>query len=233
MLFAAGTAFEHVMDTQHWHFFESLHWGLHLPWFVTKYMLLELLAAGLILAIYLPLAKRAQDGTPVKGRFYNAFEALLTFIRDEVAKPNLGEHDADHYVPFLWTLFLFILFNNLLGMFPWMGSPTANIYMTGAMALMVFIVIHVAAIAKMGFIHYVGSLWPHMDVPYGIGILLKPMIFFIELFGTVIKSGVLAVRLFANMLAGHSVLAVILSFVVTSVGAGLLLWSTITVASVL
>jgi F-type H+-transporting ATPase subunit a len=216
----------------HWKFIESLGIVFQLPARLSRYMVLELVAAALVMAIYIPLARRIQRGDPPKGAWDNAFESVLTFIRDEVAKPNLGEHDADRYVPFLWTLFLFILVNNLLGMLPWMGSPTANIYMTGALAAMVFCVIHGSAIAKMGLFHYIASLWPHMDVPYGLGFVLKPMIFVIELGGTVIKSGVLAVRLFANMLAGHSVLAVILGFVVTSVGAGILLWTSITVASV-
>src|SRR5438132_2067871 len=61
----------------------------------TKYAILEVIAAGLIVAIYVPLAKRAQSGEPPKGAFQNFFEILLTFVRDDIAKPNLGEHDAD------------------------------------------------------------------------------------------------------------------------------------------
>ena len=72
-------------------------------------MILELVAAALILLIYIPLARRSQDGELPKGRWWNAFESLLTFVRNEIAKPNLGENDADKYVPYLWTLFLFLL----------------------------------------------------------------------------------------------------------------------------
>ena len=157
----------------------------------------------------------------------------MTFIRDEVAKPNIGEHDADRHVPFLWTLFLFILFCNLLGMIPFLGSPTANIFVTGALALIAFLAIRSAAIAKLGFIHYLESLWPHLDVPLIIGIFLKPMICAIEIVGDVIKGGVLAVRLFANMFAGHTVLAVILLFIIMARNSGLFLWGSITIASVL
>src|SRR6516162_1972756 len=143
----------------------------------TKYMILEVIAAGLMIAIYVPLAKRAQSGEPPKGAFQNFFEILLTFVRDDIAKPNLGEHDADRYVPFLWTLFLFILFCNLLGLVPYAGSPTANIYMTGGLALCAFFAIHGSAIAKMGVGHYVKSMWPHLDIPiwgvsFGINLLV-------------------------------------------------------------
>jgi F-type H+-transporting ATPase subunit a len=200
---------------------------------ISKFMLLELIAAGLTAAIYIPLARRIQSGEPPRGAWDNFFEAILTFIRDDIAKPNIGEHDADKYVPFLWTLFLFILFSNLLGMIPNFGSPTGNLYVTGALALCAFVALHGAAIAKMGFGHYVKSLWPHLDVPFGMGYLLKPMIFAIELMGTVIKSAVLAVRLFANMFAGHTVLAMILAFIVTAVGASAMIWGLVVSASVL
>jgi F-type H+-transporting ATPase subunit a len=200
---------------------------------ISKFMILELVAAGLILAIFIPMARRLASGEPPRGAWDNAFDSVLAFIREEIAKPNIGEHDADKYVPFLWTLFLFVLFNNLLGMLPWMGSPTANLYMTGALALIAFVMMHGAAMVKMGFFHYWKAIWPHMDVPFPMGYFLKPMIFAIELFGTVIKSGVLAVRLFANMFAGHTVLAMILGFIVLAGNAMPLLWGGITVASVL
>jgi F-type H+-transporting ATPase subunit a len=239
--------FAEIQDTLHWELLPSLGLSFHLPhigepelgagvvWFhgITKFMVLEVIAAALVYAVYVPLARRLQSGQPPRGAWDNAFETLLTFIRSEVAVPNLGKHDADKYVPFLWTLFLFILFSNLLGMFPFMGSPTANLYVTGALAVCAFVVMHGVAIAKVGFGHYVKSLWPHMDVPFGMGTILKPMIFVIELFGTVIKSGVLAVRLFANMFAGHTVLAMILSFIITAVGASAVIWGMVTGASVL
>ena len=141
------------MDSDTWEFFNAavrrqVEW--HLPAFdihirlahhrfqITKFMILELIAAALILLIYVPLARRSQRGELPKGRWWNAFESLLTFVRNEIAKPNLGEKDADKYVPYLWTLFLFLLFCNLLGMFPFMGSPTASIWVTGALACTAF-----------------------------------------------------------------------------------------------
>jgi F-type H+-transporting ATPase subunit a len=249
---------QEVMDSPHWTILTHLGGedGLHVPLLnlgffqLTRFMVLELIAAGLIIAIFVPLARWAARSPTPRGAFWNAFESLLTFIRDEVAKPTLSapeghhgeehahhghrpEDDADKYVPFLWTAFLFVLFCNLLGLIPTFGSPTASIYVTGALALCSFVVMHGAAIAKMGLVPYVKSLWPPMDIPLGMGYVLKPMIFVIELMGTVIKSGVLAVRLFANMFAGHMVLGMILYFIVMVANTSVLLWTGVTMASVL
>jgi len=230
---------------------------------ITKFMLLEVIAAVLILVIFIPLTRWAAKGGAPKGPFWNAFESLLTFIRNEVAKPNLGEEEADTYVPFLWTMFLFILFCNLLGMLPLMGSPTASIWMTLGLAIIAFVLMHGCAIAKMGPWKYLKSLWPHVEImpfpgapagghghnghghdshdPHGhapaappasgpvplwhwplwllataFGTVISGMIFVIELAGTFIKSGVLALRLFANMFAGHLVLAAILLLIVSA-----------------
>jgi F-type H+-transporting ATPase subunit a len=241
-------AFNHVSDATHWEFFESffghpVEWKLPaipMPWGefrLTKFMILEVIAAGLIMLIYIPLARRAQSGALPKGWRWNMFEVLLTFVRNEIARPNLGgEHhpeEADRYVPFLWTLFLFILFLNLLGMFPFAGSPTASIWVTGGLAIIAFFVMHGAAIAKEGVGRYFKSLWPHIDVPY-VGWMFSTMIFVIEFIGTFIKSGVLAIRLFANMFAGHLVLAFLLFFIYLAGQVGsYILFGGVTLASVL
>ena len=154
-------------------------------------------------------------------------------MRNEIARPSLGEHDADKYVPFLWTMFLFILFNNLLGMIPFGGSATASVYVTGALALCVFFAIHGSAVAKMGFVHYLESMWPHIDVPFPMGIFIKPLVFIIEIVGICVRNAVLAVRLFANMFAGHMVLAMILLFIKMAANVHPGLWATITIGSVL
>jgi F-type H+-transporting ATPase subunit a len=234
------SALEHVSDSNDWELFDTL--GIHIPlgWFTiagyrvpTKFMLLELIAAGLILAIYIPLAQRLRTGEPPRGWWDHCFEVLLTFVREEVAKPAIGEHDADRYVPFLWTMFLFILFNNLLGMLPFGASPTGQIYVTGALAVCVFFAIHGSAVAKMGFGHYLLSLFPHMDVPLGMKIILVPFVFVIEVIGVLVRNAVLAVRLFANMFAGHMVLATILLFILMAGHQPFGLWGTITATSVL
>jgi F-type H+-transporting ATPase subunit a len=230
---------EHVMDVVFW-----APGGFKV---LTRYMLIEALAAVLIVAIYIPIARRAQDGGHPRGGWWNGFEVLLTFIREDVAKPAIGEHDADRYVPFLWTMFLFILFCNLLGMVPFLGSPTANIWATGALALVAFFAIHAPAVAKMGFGHYLSTMWPQVDIPLpqsgfigfrwlaGFAVfLLKLLICVIEVIGLIIKNSVLAVRLFANMLAGHAVLTMLLLFILMAAEAGAAfgLQATITVGSV-
>jgi F-type H+-transporting ATPase subunit a len=196
-------------------------------------MILEVLAAVLIVAIYVPLARRAQSGELPKGFIWNTFESLLTFVRNQVAVPNIGAHDADRFVPFLWTLFLFVLFCNLLGLFPFLGSPTASITVTGVMALFSFLIIHGAAVAKMGPLGYMKSYVPHLDVPFKLNYFIVPMIVGIEALGHLIKAFVLAVRLFANMFAGHTVLAVILLFIVMAKDTALYLFGPITIFSVL
>jgi F-type H+-transporting ATPase subunit a len=225
-------AFSHVSDTNTWEFFETLGLVWHIPFGLSKYKILMILAALLIVAIYLPLASRSRNGDAPKGKWWNCWESILTFIRDQLAKPYIG-HDADRYVPYLWTTFLFILFCNLFGMFPFGGSPTASFTVTGALALCTFCYIHGAAIYKMGLKHYFQSYLPHLDVPFGMGYVIVPMIAVIEFLGNFIKAFVLAVRLFANMFAGHVVLAFLLFFIVELRHADRLLFWGVTVSSVL
>jgi F-type H+-transporting ATPase subunit a len=116
-------------------------------------------------------------------------------------------------VPFLWTIFFFVLALNLFGMIPWMGSPTGSLAVTSTLALITFFVVIGAGMQKLGTFGMIKSLVPHMDLPFPIKIFLVPFIFCIELFGLLVKHGVLAVRLLANMMAGHVVLAVILAFI--------------------
>lgn len=254
----AANAFEHVLDTNVWHFFENLHIELVLPPWLSKYKILMVLAALLILAIFIPLARRVQTGEAPRGVFWNFFEAILSFIRDNIAKPYIGHdehgHDKDHghdkshapdahgqpaahaaaagavahavahargevseadrYVPFLWTVFLFVLVCNLLGLVPFMGSPTASISVTGALALLAFLTIHGSAIAKMGFGNYMKALVPPIDLPLGMKIFILIILAPIEFLGHFIKAFVLAVRLFANVFAGHMVLAMLMLFIV-------------------
>jgi F-type H+-transporting ATPase subunit a len=228
-------ALSHVLDSYGFEFFPSLGAEFFFPpaWHVTKFAVLMVLAALLMLGIYIPLARRVQTGEPPRGVAWNLFESILTFIRDKVAKPYIGEHDADKYVPFLWTLFLFVLFCNLLGMFPFLGSPTASITVTLVLAGISFLVIHGASIAANGVGGYLKSFVPHFDVPFGMGYFLIPMMVVIEVVGHFIKAFVLAVRLFANMFAGHTVLAMILSFITMAAGAAAYLFWSISIISAL
>lgn len=227
----AANAYEHVLDTNHWHFFETKHLEWAIPWPLTKYKILMLAAAALIMLIFIPLALAAQSGKPPRGLFWNAFESLLTFVRDQLAKPYLG-HDADKYVHYLWTVFLFILFCNLFGLIPFMGSPTASISVTAALATATFFFIHGSAVYKMGWKHYFESYVPHMDLPFGMGYVIPYLIAVLEFLGNFIKAFVLAVRLFANIFAGHMVLAMILLFIVTMAHSRPVMFWGVTVSSV-
>jgi F-type H+-transporting ATPase subunit a len=258
-----------VQDHQgQWVIFERFLDGVALPLFsfkvggyefhFTKFMFLELVAAAIILAISIPLAKKIQTGGLPQGYLWNFLETILLFIRDEIVRPNLDDphphhhgddhghgghaahpdqHAGDKYLPFMWTLFMFILMMNLLGMIPFMGSPTASIWVTGGLALISFAMMHGAAIVKQhgNVFAYLKSLWPKIDVPF-VGVVFSLLIFLIELGGTVIKAGVLAVRLFANMFAGHMVLGMILFFIYlvgSKDGASLAVWTGVSLASVL
>ena len=226
----AESAFDHVQDTYSWHLFFDRY--IDLPWPVSKYVILMLLASVAILLIYVPIANKAKDGSPPRGYWWNCFEIMLEFVRDEVARPCLG-HDTDRYVPYLWTTFLFILFCNLGGLFPFLASPTASFTVTAALAFVTFFFIHGGAVARMGVWNYLKSYVPHVDVPFGMGYFIVPLIIFIEAIGNVIKCFVLAIRLFANVFAGHVVLAFILFFIVLVKNEGPFLFWGVTVSSVL
>jgi len=185
---------------------------------VTKFMILEVVGAVLVAVIFIRLAKLVRTGEKPQGKFWNFFEAMLLFIRDDVARPAIGKHDADKFLPFIWTIFFFVLGCNLLGMVPWAGSPTGALATTGMLAMITFITVLVAGSAKLGPIGFWKAQVPHMDLPLVLAIFLIPGIFLIEVMGLLIKHFVLAVRLLANMMAGHLVLAVILAFIAAAWG---------------
>lgn len=204
---------------------------LPMDFVLTKFMVIEALVAIICILLFGWLASRTKLGFAAKGGVANLLEAFLVFIRDEIARPTIGKKDADDYLPFLWTLFFFVLGCNLFGMIPWMGSPTGSLAVTGVMALMTFITVCGIGIAKYGLTGFLEIQVPHMDLPKPVALLLVPMIFAIELFGLLVKHFVLAVRLLANMLAGHIVLAVIIGFIGYTAGA--LIWWGVAPVSVL
>ncbi len=180
---------------------------------LTKFMVLELIAALILVVIFVPLARQARGGGRPVGRLWNLFEAMVVFIRDQVARPTIGKHEGDKFSPFLLTLFFFVLTCNLLGMLPWAGSPTGAIGTTGALALITYCTVVLAGSVKLGPIGYWVAQVPHMDLSPGLSLVLKPMIFVIEVLGNWIKHFVLAVRLLANMVGGHVVLATLIAFI--------------------
>jgi F-type H+-transporting ATPase subunit a len=202
-------------------------------------MVLELVVAILMVVFFVGLAKTIRGGVLPRHRFGNMLEAMLVYFRDKVARPCIGGHDADRFVPFLWTIFFFVLGCNLMGMLPWMGSPTGALGTTAALAFVTFLTVIISGMLKLGTIGFWKAQVPHMDLSLTLGgvnfepvlkTLLLPMIFVIEVVGLLIKHCVLAVRLLANMMAGHVVLAVIVAFIAAS--AQSLWWYAVMPASV-
>jgi F-type H+-transporting ATPase subunit a len=198
----------------------------------TKFMLIELIVAILMCVFFVGLARAIKGGALARGRFRNMLEAMLLYFRDGVARPCIGGHDADRFVPFLWTIFFFILGCNLFGMIPWMGSPTGSLAVTGALAFITFLVVIGSGMKKLGAWGFWKAQVPHLEMPLGVKVFLVPMIFSIEVLGLLIKHGVLAVRLLANMMGGHVVLAVVVAFIAAS-AQFVVLWYAVTVTSVL
>ncbi len=198
---------------------------------ITKFMVLELIAAIVLVVVFSRLASKLKRDGVAKGTLANALEAMVVFIRDEVAKPAIGGHDADKFLPFLLTLFFFVLACNLFGMLPWAGSATGALATTGALALVTFATVVVSGMVKLGPVGFWTGQVPHMELPLALAIMLKPMIFFIEILGMFIKHFILAMRLLANMMAGHLVLAVIMAFI--SASAAYVAWYAVAPASVL
>jgi F-type H+-transporting ATPase subunit a len=143
--------------------------------------------------------KKGQGVSIAPTGFQNAIEPVITFVRDEVAKPNLGAKSA-RYMPYLLTVFFFILINNLVGLIPGSANVTGNIAFTALLGIISFIVI-LASSNK----HYWGHIF-NPPVPFGIKIIMVP----IEIMGIFTKPFALIIRLFANMISGH---IIILSFI--------------------
>ena len=218
---------EHAMD----HPTIELPWGrggtvVELPFInlgpvhfqLTRFMVMEVLAAGLIVLVMVPLARHVARRPVSRGPFMNAFEALVLFIRDKVARPSIGGHGADQFVPYLLTVFFFILFNNLFGLLPAGASATVNINVTAVLAIATLGAVIYAGMKASGPVGFWVKLVPSMDVPIALKVFLWPLMFAIELLGLLIRHFVLAIRLFANMLAGHVVLGVILGFILLAGG---------------
>ncbi|MCL5291673.1 MAG: F0F1 ATP synthase subunit A [Actinobacteria bacterium] len=143
----------------------------------------------------------------VVGGLKGGVEAILEFIRNEIVIENIGREGLVWY-PFITALFFFILFNNLLGLLPGSFTPTSNINTTATLAIIVFLSVIVQGMIKKGPIKY----WLKL-VPKGVPAFLGPFLFIIEFVSLLAKPLSLAVRLFANMFAGHVVLGAFLGLI--------------------
>jgi F-type H+-transporting ATPase subunit a len=188
------------------HLNQKMIWPLHLGWLdlsITNGVITLWLAAGLTLLFFLVVSRRLKL---VPGSLQNLAELLIQFITAEVAAQI--EHDRQRWLPFLLALFSFILLNNLLSLVPGLPSATANINTTATLAIIVFIVVQLTGIIKKGLGPYFKSLIPS-NIPLPIALFMVP----IEIVSQLARPFSLAVRLFANMFAGHSVMLLIISLI--------------------
>lgn len=170
---------------------------------LTRHVVIMWVAGILLFAL---LASAFRGGK--RGRLANFFESIVIFIRDEVVIPNMGDAGRA-FMPFFLTLFFFILFCNLLGLFPYSATATGNINVTAGLALCTFAVTQITGIVKNGFFGYLKSI-----VPSGLPIGVLPIMIPIEIISLFIKPFALCIRLFANMVAGHVVILVFLGLIV-------------------
>ena len=113
-------------------------------------MVMELIAAALLIAIMIPVARHIARTPVSRGWFMNMFEAILMFVRDKIARPSIGGHGADRFLPYLWTVFFFVLFNNLLGMIPGFASATGNINVTLVLGIATLVVVVMTGSRELG-----------------------------------------------------------------------------------
>ncbi len=188
----------------------------------TKHLVFMLLAAFLLLAIFIPLgrAATAKGGSSAPSGLANAMEALIHYFRDEVVRRNIGP-GADAYTGYILTLFFFILFMNLLGLIPFGSTATGNFMVTGALAMVTFVVVEVSGMRTLGFKGYMGTIFygPPGLHPVGAAIMLV-ILTPVEFLGKLTKPFALMIRLFANMMAGHTLVLSILGmiFMFASIG---------------
>jgi F-type H+-transporting ATPase subunit a len=202
--------FKHVVNSQHLELpfvgeiqLPTLHLGpLALP--ITKSVVMMWIASVILLLFaFLITRKRSQ----VPGRAQSLFEILVVFVRDDLARKNIGE-DGDRYVPYLMTTFFFILTCNYLGMLPYMSSAASNINVTGALALAAFVMIQAAGIREHGVVHHFKNM-----IPSGVPAWLLPIMIPVEIMSMIVKPVALCLRLFANMTAGHLIIVAFITMV--------------------
>lgn len=200
---------------------ELPHWqpivigGIAIDMSPTKHVVFLLLAATLATIMLVGAARSSTAGHKMNGRpkgFGAAIEALALNLRNEVILPNVGAH-GEKFVPFALTLFFFILFCNLLGLFPFGSTATGNISVTLTLALITSVVVEITGMRAQG-IGYLGTIFywnKDLSLPVRIPmfLLMSP----IEFAGKLIKPAALAIRLFANMTAGHIVLLALIGLI--------------------
>ncbi|MEM9997536.1 MAG: F0F1 ATP synthase subunit A, partial [Bacteroidota bacterium] len=166
----------------------------------TRHLLFALLGMLIVALLFISMANKYKKGigrtSAPKGTLQNMLESIILYVRDEIAVPQLG-NKADKYMPYLLTVFFFILTCNLLGLMPYGAAATSNIAITAVLAFFTFVVTQMAGTK---------DYWMHIFWPPGIPTLIKFILIPIEILGIFTKPFALAIRLFANIVAGHLVI---------------------------
>jgi F-type H+-transporting ATPase subunit a len=204
----------------HW---EPIHIGpLTIDLSPTKHVVFLVLGATLLCLVMIlaarSQARRAAAGAPPKGA-PNAIEAMVLYIRNEVILPNVGHH-GEGFVPYLLTVFFFILTMNLLGLVPFGSTATGNISVTATLAVMTFITVEIAGMRAQGMGYFNTIFYWNNELP----VVMRPVMFLVmspvEIIGKFTKPFALAIRLFANMTAGHIVVLAFMGLFFMFAGGG-------------
>jgi F-type H+-transporting ATPase subunit a len=193
-----------------WHKWPDMHIGnFHFNLTPTKHVIFLIFAALLVtLTMWWgarSVQKRHREGKAPRG-FGGAVEAMVLFVRNDLAIANIG-HDGAKFAPFIATLFFLILYCNLLGLFPHGSSPTGNLAVTGALSIISFLTIEIAGFMKLGAGGYMRTIFPPAPGMKGAAaVVMSVAMAPIEILGKLVKPFALAVRLFGNMTAGHFVI---------------------------
>lgn len=179
--------------------------GLTLDLSITKHVVFLWFSAALLILVVWAAARANRRNVVPKG-LGNMVEVFITFIRDEIVLPNMGQGGL-RYMPYLLTTFFFILVMNLMGLIPYGASATGNVNVTGGLALIAFVMIQGAAIRSQGLGHYLAHLTG------GVHWSLWPIMVPIEILGLFTKPFALCIRLFANMTGGHIVIVSLIGLI--------------------
>ena len=177
---------------------------------ITKWVLMLWIAFIACAVVFIPLSRKIKKNLfGSNSRWVNLWEALISFVHDEIVAPNFHGKAAKKATPYFLTVFFFILFANFFGLIPGSATATANLGVTAALALCTLVGIFAVGIIKQGPLWLVKGF-----VPGGIPAALFPLMWVLELMGILIKPFSLMIRLFANMTAGHIIIVILLYFAI-------------------
>jgi len=189
------------MDS-HGHIHEKNHLSI-LDLSITKNVASMFLALIVMLFLFIISANKSKNNPGAPSGILSFIEPLVLFVRDDIVKPNLGQN-YKKFLPYLLTLFFFILVNNLLGLLPGAANVTGNIAVTLVLSFITLIVTNFSANK---------SYWGHIFKPPGVPLALMPIMIPIELVGVFTKPFALMIRLFANISAGHIIILSLISLI--------------------